>query len=370
MNSAHVYSQMSYQSQSVSQTTILGSGIMKTGLTGTESLQKTERKSGNAELLEEAKEQISADAEGKDGLKDWYERFQIGNVKVTKTPADRCSHLHKMRQQMLQYILEQIFCRKGTGKKEKIDPVDQLTSDIRERLTGMNSTQVLRMDTVTTGFYYQETEATAFGMDGKVRTEDGRELDIHVNMVMSRRFTEAYESSVQSLNEIVLTDPLVINLDTQAAKLADQTFFFDLDADGTKDEVHMLQRGSGFLALDRNGDGIINDGSELFGTASGDGFADLMIYDEDHNGWIDENDSIWKSLKIWAKDDSGKDELYTLEKAGVGAICLSSVDTEFTDKGKKQDVYGKIRQTGMFLYESGMAGTIQQLDLATAGGYA
>ncbi len=37
----------------------------------------------------------------------------------------------------------------------------------------------------------------------------------------------------------------------------------------------------------------INDGSELFGTSSGDGFKDLATYDEDENGWIDENDSIF-----------------------------------------------------------------------------
>ena len=92
----------------------------------------------------------------------------------------------------------------------------------------------------------------------------------------------------------------------QQPELSDQTFYFDLDADGEEEEISML-KGSGYLALDKNEDGIINDGSELFGTGNGDGFADLARYDEDGNGWIDENDSIWSKLKIWCKDENGND---------------------------------------------------------------
>lgn len=74
-------------------------------------------------------------------------------------------------------------------------------------------------------------------------------------------------------------DPLVINLNSSTAQVTDQKFYFDLDADGTADRISMLKSGSGFLALDKNGNGKIDDGSELFGTQSGDGFADLEEYD-------------------------------------------------------------------------------------------
>ncbi|MFQ8776527.1 MAG: hypothetical protein ACLR78_02345 [Roseburia sp.] len=77
-----------------------------------------------------------------------------------------------------------------------------------------------------------------------------------------------------------LCDPLVINLDSNIANVSDQKFYFDIDADGSDDSISMLNSGSGYLALDRNGDGIINDGSELFGTQSGNGFADLAAYDK------------------------------------------------------------------------------------------
>ncbi len=127
----------------------------------------------------------------------------------------------------------------------------------------------------------------------------------------------------------------------------------------------MLFRSSGFLALDKNGDGKINDGSELFGATSGNGFADLAQYDSDGNGWIDEADEIFDKLLIWSKDENGNDQLVGLGKAGVGAIYLGAQDTQFSMNSQQNQMNALIRQTGMFMYENGGVGTIQQIDFAT-----
>ncbi len=216
-----------------------------------------------------------------------------------------------------------------------------------------------------------EQEDTSFSTVGTVRTKDGREINFNVNVNMSRRCEEYYREEL-NVAQFALYDPLVINLDTNATEVSDQTFYFDLDADGSEEEISML-KGSGYLALDKNGDGIINDGSELFGTRNGDGFADLAQYDEDGNGWIDENDSIWSKLKIWCKDENGNDVLYKLSDKGVGAICLQNVSTDFTLQGTRNAkdgtastnaTNGVIRKTGIFLYENGNVGTVQHVDLA------
>ncbi len=216
-----------------------------------------------------------------------------------------------------------------------------------------------------------EQEDTSFSTVGTVRTKDGREINFNVNVNMSRRCEEYYREEL-NVAQFALYDPLVINLDTNATEVSDQTFYFDLDADGSEEEISML-KGSGYLALDKNGDGIIIDGSELFGTRNGNGFADLAQYDEDGNGWIDENDSIWSKLKIWCKDENGNDVLYKLSDKGVGAICLQNVSTDFTLQGTRnaQDgtastnaTNGVIRKTGIFLYENGNVGTVQHVDLA------
>ena len=216
-----------------------------------------------------------------------------------------------------------------------------------------------------------EQEDTSFSTVGSVRTKDGREINFNVNVNMSRRCEEYYKEQL-NVAEFTLHDPLVINLDTDVAEVSDQTFYFDLDADGKEEEISVLN-GSGYLALDKNGDGTINDGSELFGTRNGDGFADLAQYDEDGNGWIDENDSIWSKLKIWCKDEKGNDVLYKLSDKGVGAICLQNVSTDFTLQGDRKAQDGTtnanatnavVRKTGIFLYENGNVGTVQHVDMA------
>ena len=71
------------------------------------------------------------------------------------------------------------------------------------------------------------------------------------------------------------------------------------------------------------------------------------------------------TLQDSAKDENGKDELYTLKEAGVGAICLQRAATDFSLNSQKDNTQnGQIRSTGIFLYENGNAGTMQQLDLA------
>lgn len=212
--------------------------------------------------------------------------------------------------------------------------------------------------------YFMQEQSASFQTTGQVVTEDGRTIDFNMNVHMSSRFEAYYRESFDLQRAVNLCDPLVINLDSSPATVSDQTFYFDLDGDGVEENIHKLNSGSGYLALDRNGDGEINDGSELFGTASGDGFADLAKYDKDGNGWIDENDEIWQHLKIWVQTENGP-ELYSLAEKGVGAICLNKVPTYYTQYGKDGEVDAVVRSTGMFLYENGRAGSMQHLDLAT-----
>ena len=45
------------------------------------------------------------------------------------------------------------------------------------------------------------------------------------------------------------------------------------------------------------------------GCLSGDGFQDLAGYDQDGNGWFDENDAVYDKLQVWSKDADGTDRL-------------------------------------------------------------
>lgn len=227
---------------------------------------------------------------------------------------------------------------------------------------GTTSAGTLWQRVTATSLERSEREYTAFRSNGYAVTEDGRSISFDVEFAMSRSFSERFESL--SSETYLLTDPLIINLDSNVTSVSDMKFRFDLDGDGQEEDISFAGEGSGFLALDLNGNGVIDDGSELFGTKSGDGFADLAAYDEDGNGWIDENDEVYSKLSVWVKDADGNDRLLTLKEANVGAIYLGSVSTEFSLNDEvTNETNGVIRRSGVYLKETGGAGTLSHVDL-------
>lgn len=210
---------------------------------------------------------------------------------------------------------------------------------------------------------HTEMEQTQFSAQGVVKTTDGKEISFSLQLDMSRVHTEETNVSLRMGDARQKQDPLVINFAGTAAQLTDTKFSFDLNADGKADQVSFLAGGSGFLALDKNGDGKINNGAELFGPATGQGFQELAAYDQDHNQWIDENDKVYSQLRLFNKDAQGNDVLTTLKQANVGAVYLGNVSTPFDIKDGQQSLNGQVRSSGVYLSDSGTAGSMQQIDL-------
>jgi len=217
-----------------------------------------------------------------------------------------------------------------------------------------------------TEFFFQ-AEQMAFASAGEVITEDGRTIGFSLDIAMDRAFLSKteHETLVRTWKErVVLTDPLVIGLDGGLPRLSDASFEFDLDADGKTEKISFTSPGSGFLAFDRNNDGKINDGSELFGPGTGNGFGELAELDGDHNNWIDENDAVFSKLSVWTQDKNGQDRLMSLKDAGIGAIFLEDALTFFDMTSMENTLKGSLKRSGMFFFENGNVGSVQQIDLA------
>ncbi|MPN34623.1 hypothetical protein SDC9_182117 [bioreactor metagenome] len=211
---------------------------------------------------------------------------------------------------------------------------------------------------------YAEEEQMNFTASGTVQTQDGRSISFDMQLLMQRSYYESSSFSLRIGDAAQQTmDPLAINIGGGAVDLTQNKFAFDLDADGSTEEISFISGQGGFLALDRNGDGAINDGTELFGPQTGDGFRDLSVYDLDKNGWIDENDPVFGKLKIFNMTEDGNTVLMSLGEAGVGALCLQNVDTEFSFK-QGQDLQGQMRKSSIFLKKDGTAGMLHHIDLA------
>ncbi len=215
----------------------------------------------------------------------------------------------------------------------------------------------IEYDASTTSY---EAEQMNFSANGVIKTADGKEINFNIGLSMSREYMSQTTTSLRA-GDAVVKDPLVMNFNGTAAELTDTKFSFDINGDGTTEKIASLGSGSGFLALDKNHDGKVNNGTELFGAKTGNGFSELAAYDQNKDGWIDEQDSVYSQLKVWQGGNSG---LVSLKDAGVGAISLANQQTAFALKDSNNQLLGEVRATGVYVQENGRVGTVQQVDLA------
>lgn len=208
---------------------------------------------------------------------------------------------------------------------------------------------------------YNESEALNFSAEGVIHTSDGKTINMNVNLNMSRSFTSQSNIDI-TMGNAKLLDPLVINFDRPAADLTNDSFSFDLDSDGHNETLSTLAKGSGYLALDLNNDGTINNGSELLGTTTNNGFEELKKYDTDKNNWIDESDPVFTKLKIWTVSGDGTKQLYSLADKGIGAIYLGNVNAGFGIHDNNNNLKAQATTAGIFVKEDGSSGTLQQID--------
>lgn len=344
------------------------------------SSQNSVSTSASMHISEEAREKLE---EHRSMLSDLQEEARKNNAKQTLSQPNQINFsLPDFREtadqfnfQALKKILEAMkMFRESHGKYVSLETNQSKSTSLKLLLTSSatdSSIPTLNRGSTTTwnreirsSQFTAEAEATTFSAEGIVQTSDGRSISFNVDLEMSREFMQATEFVTKDTVQI-MTDPLVINMDVASAEVTDQKFYFDIDSDGKEDEISQLGTGSGFLALDKNDDGIINNGSELFGAKTGDGFGELAEYDKDDNGWIDENDSIFSSLKVWTKDSDGNDHLLSLKEADVGAIYLGNTSTDFSlNNAITNQTNAQIRKTGIYLRETGGAGTVQHVDFA------
>lgn len=209
---------------------------------------------------------------------------------------------------------------------------------------------------------YTEQEKSMFNVSGSLTFSDGESLSINLAQYTDRTYFNE-QSLLLKMGEVELVDPLVVNLDGQTTQLTERSYKFDLTAQGKDTSIHFATDQSGFLAIDNNGNGNIDDGSELFGALSGNGYRELAEYDDDNNGFIDAGDSIFNDLLFYQKDKQGQDKLSFLSSLGIGAIYLGNQSTPLNIKDENNQLLGRVRSSSFFIYGDKTLGTTQQVDL-------
>ncbi|EJN08763.1 Ca2+-binding protein, RTX toxin [Bradyrhizobium sp. YR681] len=138
----------------------------------------------------------------------------------------------------------------------------------------------------------------------------------------------------------VFRDPLVLDLNGDGivlSALAGSTVHFDYAGDGFSELTGWASPEDGILAIDDNGNGTVDNGLELFGSSTQDGFAVLEKLDSNGDGTIDSQDADFAKLRIWRDVNqdgvSQASELETLTQAGVTSISLNRVAVNGTNNG-------------------------------------
>lgn len=160
------------------------------------------------------------------------------------------------------------------------------------------------------------------------RLEDGTVLEISVN---------AGVTQVSMREEVQQVDPIIFDLDGDGVELTglDEGVEFDMLADGTPVKTSFVKDDDAFLVLDRNSNGKIDDGSELFGTQNGaeNGFEELRKYDDNEDGVINSEDMVYDRLGLWRDLNldgvSQLHEIKSLEYYNIEEIALKYKDENF-----------------------------------------
>ena len=168
-----------------------------------------------------------------------------------------------------------------------------------------------------------------------------------------------------------LLSPIIVDLDGDGIEMKSikkSKARFDMNGDGGSDDTGWIGKGDGFLVIDRNSDGLINDVSELsFGAENPNAASDLeALAALDNNGdkVIDAKDARFGELKIWVDADldgvTDAGELKTLAELGIKSIGLAAQHREGTAKLGENILLS----TAVFTRENGSTGTLGNAALA------
>lgn len=201
--------------------------------------------------------------------------------------------------------------------------------------------------------WHYRYQALSASFSGEAQLQNGSNISWSFEFSLQEEYF-----SFQSYQQAALKDPLVLSLDGSAVSLQNTGTVFDFSGEGDNAVLPGLGSGQYYLVHDQNHNGTADHGTELFGPASGQGFAELANLDDNNNGFIEHSDPDWQQLRLW----DGKSGLKSLAEMGIAAVSTQSVATAF-GLYDGNHLLGRIARSGIFLSEQGSAGLVQQVDL-------
>ncbi|WP_241151891.1 calcium-binding protein [Pseudomonas viridiflava] len=279
-----------------------------------------------------------------------------GIAKEAKDPATRENAYYKMAEELAKMV--------GVGAATYLLEKATEKTGLDRVFESMQNNQTLQEYLKRQGF---KTELMKFGfakiLEAGIDFASGK---ISENGWLDPVFNAVNGKFSSARNFVPRADPLALDLDNDGIETVgiDGGVKFDFDGDGIKTGTGWVKGDDGFLALDRDLDGSIDSGAELFGidtikmdgSKAKNGFDALSDLDSNADGSFDEDDLSFGDVRVWRDLNqdgiSQLDELKGLGELGVKSIGLTSVISSDNQNGNV------ISAVGNFTYEDGHLGRL------------
>ncbi len=169
-------------------------------------------------------------------------------------------------------------------------------------------------------------------------------------------------TGVLAQGQLQQSDPLVLDLGDDGVQLSSafDGEAFDINADGKTDRTAFVRGNDAYLALDRDGNGAIDDGRELFGDQHGarNGFEELARFDDNRDGLIDRTDSVFERLRL-LYDRNGDNQVGRSEWSSLTDQGIEAIDLRYLTGNRVDDTRGNsLAERSAYVRSNGQRGQV------------
>jgi len=246
--------------------------------------------------------------------------------------------------------------------QNSLSSINELTSLNSEQteLVNIDGQQFASQEMLSVEQWQTHTQSLSYQMQGEFELDD----EVH-----SINYTFTLDSEHTSYSKFEMTaaalkDPLIVQFSKQSIGNITATTEFDINQDKTLNTLPIFSGDVGYLVFDKNANGVADNGSELFGPQTGNGFNELSQLDSNNNGFIDEDDQAFKNLYIWQPENNNQQTQWlSLQQADIKAISTTAIATPFSFYDQNNELSAQLTKSSFAISSSGQARGVHQLDV-------
>lgn len=216
-------------------------------------------------------------------------------------------------------------------------------------------------DIVSVEQWHSREQQLEYQVQGAFKIND-QELSLNYNYSLASKQVSysKVEMSVEALK-----DPIIVQFGSQGLGEISGQKDFDINQDSALDNLPVFSGDVGYLVYDKNQNNKADNGSELFGPETGQGFTELAQLDSNENGFIDEEDEYFEQLYLWqpGSNENQADQWLSLKEAEIQAISLSAISTPYDFYDQQGEIQAQLRQSSFAISKNGIGRGVHQVDV-------